>query len=461
MAHHDQRARPVVAEVLELAQGVQVQVVRGLVEQQHVRSLRQGQQELEPAPLPTRQQADRRPLCVAVEPEGLHQRGVGPVGVAVTPRHGVTHPLVRVQLAAGLVVVAESDRRADLDAPGGGGQPPRDDVEQRRLAGAVRTHDAQALPVVQQQLDVAEQLPAVAVAVTDVAQLDHPVAQPGCAGVQWEVPGTCCRRRPTIDDRPRGLQSGLGLRGARRGTTTQPGELGAGQVPTAVLGLRRVLLPTAATLEVGAVAALVDVAVTAVELEHPSGDAIQEVAVVGDQDQAAAVLGEAVLEPGDRVDVQVVGRLVQDEQVGLGHQRPGQRDPLGLSAREAFDGLVHHRAQAQAVRHRGRLPLALVVPLDDGLAHGRAGEARVLFEHGDAHVATAPDGAVLGQIDPGDDAQQRRLAAAVEPHDAEAVRIRDREGHVREQRTSRSARCHTVDVEEDHPVTLGAGPISR
>ena len=57
VADDDQRAGPVVEEVLERAQRVEVEVVGGLVEQQHVRLLGQREQQLHPPALPAGQQS--------------------------------------------------------------------------------------------------------------------------------------------------------------------------------------------------------------------------------------------------------------------------------------------------------------------------------------------------------------------------------------------------------------------
>ena len=66
--------------------------------------------------------------------------------------------------------------------------------------------------------------------------------------------------------------------------------------------------------------------------------------------------GQAVLEPGDGVDVEVVGRLVEDQEVDAElTQRPGQRHPLGLAA-----GQRGRPARRGAVRCRGdRRPVDL------------------------------------------------------------------------------------------------------
>ncbi len=68
------------------------------------------------------------------------------------------------------------------------------------------------------------------------------------------------------------------------------------------------------------------------------------------------------------------------------------------------------------------------------------GERRVLIEHDDARAAAPTDDAGLGLDAPGELAQQRRLAAAVEPDDGEAVAGLERDGHVREQRPPGPAR---------------------
>jgi len=56
---------------------------------------------------------------------------------------------------------------------------------------------------------------------------------------------------------------------------------------------------------------LVDVAV--VDFEDSAGHPIEQVAVVGHDQQAARVGCQALFEPVDRIDVQVVRRLVEHE----------------------------------------------------------------------------------------------------------------------------------------------------
>ncbi len=72
----------------------------------------------------------------------------------------------------------------------------------------------------------------------------------------------------------------------------------------------------------------------AVELEDGGRDRLEEPAVVGDEDHGGVDRGEHPLEPLERLDVEVVRRLVEEEQVGLRGERARQRGAGQLAARE-------------------------------------------------------------------------------------------------------------------------------
>ena len=80
---------------------------------------------------------------------------------------------------------------------------------------------------------------------------------------------------------------------------------------------------------------------------------------MGDGDDGARVLLQGPLEPGDRLGVEVVRGLVEQEQVGLGQEQPAQRDPAALAAGERRHVGVA-RGQPQGVH--GDLEGALEVP---------------------------------------------------------------------------------------------------
>ena len=59
-----------------------------------------------------------------------------------------------------------------------------------------------------------------------------------------------------------------------------------------------------------------------------------------DGDDGALVVGEEALEPEDGLGVEVVRRLVEQEQVGRREQQPAERDAAALAARERLDVAV-------------------------------------------------------------------------------------------------------------------------
>ena len=61
---------------------------------------------------------------------------------------------------------------------------------------------------------------------------------------------------------------------------------------------------------------------------------------------APAIVGEERFEPGDRLDVEVIGRLVEQQQVGLADERARQQDAALPAARQRVDNRVAAAATA-------------------------------------------------------------------------------------------------------------------
>jgi len=74
------------------------------------------------------------------------------------------------------------------------------------------------------------------------------------------------------------------------------------------------------------------VRVAVAHLDDPVGDAVEEVAVVRDEDDRADEALERRLERLDRVDVEVVRRLVEDEQVRTAHHQEQELEARALAA---------------------------------------------------------------------------------------------------------------------------------
>ena len=87
-------------------------------------------------------------------------------------------------------------------------------------------------------------------------------------------------------------------------------------------------------------------ALAAVQFQDPSGHVVQEVTVVRHRDHRPLVLAQVRFQPLDTLGVEVVCRLVQQEDVRLLQQQAAQGHPAAFSAGEVADqGVVGRAAQ--------------------------------------------------------------------------------------------------------------------
>ena len=74
-----------------------------------------------------------------------------------------------------------------------------------------------------------------------------------------------------------------------------------------------------------------------------------------DDEQRAGPAVEDVLERGQRLDVEVVGRLVEQQHVGLVHQQPGQLQPTPLATGQVrHPGLLAAAGEPEPLRQLAR-----------------------------------------------------------------------------------------------------------
>ena len=238
---------------------------------------------------------------------------------------------------------------------------------------------------------------------------------------------------------------------------------GQGALPGAFL-LLLLLQALALLLQPRRVVALERIAPAALQLQHPAGDVVEEVAVMGHHHHGAGVIVQRMLQPGDAFGVQMVGRLVQQQQVGLFQQQLAQRHPPLLAARQHGHRRFRRRAAQRIQRDIDlavefpavlRVDLLLQVALFDQqrvhllVAHGfgelhgdlvepvqrrlqvgkrlldvlahRLGrvERRFLRQIADGGAGRGPGLAAILGLDAGHDLHQRRFAGAVHAQHAD------------------------------------------
>ena len=159
-----------------------------------------------------------------------------------------------------------------------------------------------------------------------------------------------------------------------------------------VLDRPRVALDALAV--VGAVVAAERGQAPVAELPDPGHGRVEEGPVVRGDEERPGSPPEMLLEPFERVEVEVVGRLVEQQQVRVGDDQAGQRRPGLLAARQRrrrFRPLV---AGEPEPGQRGLDPLVERVAAEDlvlvlELGVGGLGDAAVAFHRGQA---LAPSG---------------------------------------------------------------------
>ena len=172
VGHHHHAAAEILEEVFEHRQGLDVQIVGGLIQQQHVRGLDQQPAEVEPPPLAAGELAHRLVLLGRREQKPLQQ--LGGTQLAALHLHGaggllhhINHLLIE-QLAAGgaglpqqafavLVEVGQFHRGAQLDPAAMGQAPAGDQIQQGGFTRAVGANDADAIFGAEVVAEVAQQ----------------------------------------------------------------------------------------------------------------------------------------------------------------------------------------------------------------------------------------------------------------------------------------------------------------
>ena len=98
---------------------------------------------------------------------------------------------------------------------------------------------------------------------------------------------------------------------------------------------------------------------------------------MADHDQRAGVALEPSLQPHQRVEIEVVGRFIEQQQIGRAHQCPRQLQAHPPAARETVDRLcefAHLEAEAENQRLSAgfRVVSAGIVQVHVGMGHAHA-----------------------------------------------------------------------------------------
>jgi hypothetical protein len=150
----------------------------------------------------------------------------------------------------------------------------------------------------------------------------------------------------------------------------------------------------------GAVVAAVARQLAILEVQRHGGHRVEKLAVVTDHDHRAFVALEPAFQPDQRIEIEVVGRFVEQQEIGRTHQRACQLQAHPPAAGEAVDRIVQFgglETEAEDQRLGARLRIvragvvqghvgvgqAFAVAVGFGQAHFRLGgeQRAVAFDH--------------------------------------------------------------------------------
>ena len=331
----------------------------------------------QPAPLASRQ-AGHRLLGVRAGEQEAPEQGAGlagrePGGALRRLQHGalLAHLLGVLREVAQLHVVTRA-QLAVLERP-----LARQRLDQRGLAGPVRAHQGHVLAALEPQLGlVQEQL--VAGGQGRALQLQHHATAARGLVEPEAQPASVARRALDPVHLVELLGARLRLARARAGAE-------AGHEALEALDLRLLALDGAPERQLARRLLLApgvpgpgEVARTpGLELQHRGAHRLEEPAVVGHEDHRGVHRREPLLQPFERGDVEVVGGLVEQQQVGVARERASQRGTGELAAREGVERTVEVALVEAQPAHGGHRPLAPGVAarvLEPGLGAGVAVE---------------------------------------------------------------------------------------
>ncbi len=109
--------------------------------------------------------------------------------------------------------------------------------------------------------------------------------------------------------------------------------------------------PNTLLIEPRGVISLVWYALSTIEFEYPARDIVEEIPVVGNGNDRALVFLQMHFEPGDRLGVEVVCGLIEQQSVRFLQQQTAECNAALLTARQALDDRLRRRTSKCVHRH--------------------------------------------------------------------------------------------------------------
>ena len=171
---------------------------------------------------------------------------------------------------------------------------------------------------------------------------------------------------------------------------------------------------------------------------------------MADQHEGGAQRLEFGFQPFDGRKVEMVGRLVEEQDVGFGRQRAGNGGAADLAARQALRVFIAGEPQfAQQIGAAVRIIRGPKARLDI-VEHGCVGgKIRLLRQVADGGAGLHPALALVGLDHAGGDLEKRRLARAVAPDERHALALGNSEFGVFENGAAAEGQADAAEMKEN------------
>src|SRR5699024_9991573 len=204
----------------------------------------------------------------------------------------------------------------------------------------------------------------------------------------------------------------------------------------------------------GGVSALVAFHRAATDLPGAGGDGVQEPAVVGHHDERLGANVQMLCEPSDALDVEVVGRLVEDDEVVVVDQQSGQARAATFPTGQTRHGLVQVPAAEQAAKDvegtRVTGPLVFGAVAQDEVPDGGVGKVVPLMQEPDTKAPVVHHAPGVRCGDAGEHGDQCGLSTTVAADHADTVLRVDTERHLVEEYEWPVGQGHVLKIDQIH-----------
>ena len=420
-----------------------------LVHEEQVRRVEQQLDQRQSAFLAAAEHADRLERIVAPEQEAAQHRARG----LLADRHGHVLRLLenRVPLVehfhAVLRVIAHLHVAAHEALPALDGHDARQDFEQRRFARAVGTDEHDLLAALGGEVHALVNLLTVRVRLIDVFERhDLQAATLGLGKTELHRGGLGLGHLQSLHagdllELALGLTGEAGLGAETVGETLETFDLAL----LRLVGVGLLLAAGGALREVAVIVAPVEKEVAVADLGGALRKLVQKLAVVRDHQDRAGIPLQILLEPAQDLQIEVVGRLVEHQQIRLLGEQPrevGAHDPAAAErARGFFKIRLLERQSLQDALGLWFKGMSGVFVLGVRGGQGKDGfvarRGALLRQEAQRGAPVQDDTAFVRRVFLEDEREQRRFPRAVGTDQADALAPVDLQGGVAEESASR------------------------